>query len=176
MMSRSACRAVAAVVPVACAAALVLALAASPAEAGKREKAREAIRKAEAEFSQAVQAKDRDRFLSFLAEDSTFYGRSNLRTGPDGILEAWAALFEPDAQVELIWKPLKVEAASSGDLGYSIGEYEQRTVDPEGNKISQYGHYVTVWRKAGGAWKAVVDIGTTPGSERLPQPGGSEER
>lgn len=175
-MSRTACRGIAAVLSGACMAALVLALAASPAEAGKREKAREAIRQAEIEFSQAVQAKDRDRFLSFLAEDTTFYGRTDLRAGPDAILEVWAPLFEPDAKAELIWKPLKVEAAKSGDLGYSIGEYEQRTVDAAGNKSSQYGHYVTIWRKVGGAWKAALDIGTTPGPERLPQPGGSEDQ
>ncbi len=175
-MSRTACRGAAAVLSVAGAAALALALAASPAEAGKRKKAQEAIRQADVEFFQAVQAKDRDRFLGFLAEDATFYGRSDLREGPEGVLEAWALLFEPDAQVELIWKPLKVEAAKSGDLGYSIGEYEQRTVDPQGNRNSQYGHYVTIWRKVDGAWKAAVDIGTTPGPGRLPPPGGSEDR
>jgi ketosteroid isomerase-like protein len=176
MIPRTACRGIAAVLSGACAAALVLALAASPAEAGKREKALEAIRLAEIEFARAVQSKDRDRFLSFLAEEATFYGRTDLRTGPEGILEAWSVLFDPDAEVALTWKPLVVEASKSGDLGYAVGEYEQTTVDANGNKSLLYGHYVTIWRKVDGAWKAVLDIGTTPASERLPQPGGSEER
>ena len=30
-----------------------------------------------------------------------------------------------------------------------------------GSKVRLTGHYMTVWRKDGGAWKVIADMGTT---------------
>ena len=48
--------------------------------------------------------------------------------------------------------------ARSGDLAYDNGSYALTMSDPEGNPVTQKGHYVDVWRKnAAGGWKVAVD-------------------
>jgi ketosteroid isomerase-like protein len=53
------------------------------------------------------------------------------------------------------WKPIDVEVAKSGDLGYSWGDWK----DSEKDTIL-YGNYFTVWkRQADGTWKVALDCG-----------------
>jgi ketosteroid isomerase-like protein len=53
-----------------------------------------------------------------------------------------------------------VDAAKSGDLGYSQGAYTMTFTDPKTKKVRTVnGKYVTVFQKpADGGWKAVADI------------------
>ncbi|MFZ1799267.1 MAG: hypothetical protein WAU24_05330 [Chitinophagaceae bacterium] len=53
------------------------------------------------------------------------------------------------------WYPTRAEAASSGDLGYTFGNWTLQTED-----TIMYGNYCTVWKKQpGGKWKFVFDGG-----------------
>jgi ketosteroid isomerase-like protein len=55
----------------------------------------------------------------------------------------------------LTWTPFKAEAAKSGDLGYTIGNWKFVTTDS-----TYYGNYYTVWKKQNdGSWKFVLDGG-----------------
>ncbi len=59
------------------------------------------------------------------------------------------------------WKPIRAEAAKSGELGYSFGNWKYETQD-----TTYYGNYYTVWRKqADGSWKWILD-----GGNPTPQP------
>ena len=42
----------------------------------------------------------------------------------------------------LSWEPYKAEAAGSGDLGYSLGNWKMVTED-----TTYYGNYYTIWKK-----------------------------
>jgi ketosteroid isomerase-like protein len=76
-------------------------------------------------------------------------------------------LFLPDAASTLTWKPREVEVSASGDLGFTIGDFEVRTRDAKGGSRSARGSYVTVWKRGpDGTWRAVVDIGTRPEESR----------
>ena len=56
---------------------------------------------------------------------------------------------------ELTWEPFKAEAAKSGDMGYSLGNWKLVTKD-----TTMFGNYYTIWkRQANGKWKFVVDGG-----------------
>ncbi len=59
----------------------------------------------------------------------------------------------------LEWKPWKAEAAASGDLGYTLGNWRLTTKDSLGNDQMSYGNYFTIWKKINGEWKYVVDGG-----------------
>jgi ketosteroid isomerase-like protein len=60
------------------------------------------------------------------------------------------------------WEVTKVEAARSGDFGYTSGVYDQTMNDAKGKPVTDRGKYVTIWKKqADGNWKAVVDISNT---------------
>jgi ketosteroid isomerase-like protein len=58
----------------------------------------------------------------------------------------------------LTWKPLKIDAAASGDLGYAYGSYELRTKTSD-EKPAEHGYYARVWKRArGGPWRVVLNV------------------
>ncbi len=124
--------------------------------------AREAIRKADIEFCEAVAARDRARFAALVAEDARFFP-GGVPTGTrDEVLKQWEPLFAGDGP-RLSWKPVYVEASASGDLGFSTGRYERQGKGADGAPQTGTGWYVTIWRKGSdGRWRAAVDIGTPP--------------
>jgi ketosteroid isomerase-like protein len=67
----------------------------------------------------------------------------------------------PDLPTVLIWRPLFAEISDAADMGYTSGPYEVYK-DRKSKKGSDYGHYVTIWKKqSGGDWKAILDIGVS---------------
>ncbi len=60
----------------------------------------------------------------------------------------------------LTWQPLKVDAALSGEMGYSFGQWMLTKRDSAGRPSVQHGVYVTVWkRQRNGQWQFVLDGG-----------------
>lgn len=139
-----------------------------------REVERESLRRADNAFCEAVRTKDLDRFRSMIDEQATFFGERRSR-GREAVVEAWKPLFLPDSASSLSWQPTEAEVSASGDLGFTIGDFEVRTRDAKGGLRSARGSYVTVWKKGpDGTWRAVVDIGTRPEESRetgTPGPG-----
>jgi len=72
------------------------------------------IMKADADFAQAVAGKDRARFLSFLAEVTTFNGGSPSELhGRDAVMKEWNDFFTPDGPT-LSWTPARGEVVGAG--------------------------------------------------------------
>lgn len=102
----------------------------------------------------------RDGFLKYFAEDSILFvpapapAVEDLRKQPPAP-QPLPALLE--------WEPLTGEVSADGEFGYLTGP--TRTSDRTGqNRPTRHGMYFSVWRKAGGEWKVIVDGGiTTPG-------------
>ena len=118
-----------------------------------------AIREADTAWSKAAGAKQIDAVLSYYAEDaSAFAPNTPIATGKEAIRKTWTQMFAAPG-FSISWQPVKVEAARSGDLGYSHGTYEVAMNDSKGNPVKDRGKYVVVWKQqAGGGWKAVADI------------------
>lgn len=58
---------------------------------------------------------------------------------------------------DISWKPFKAEAAASGEMGYSLGNWKYTSTD-----TTEFGYYYTIWKKqADGKWKWTVDGGNT---------------
>ena len=63
---------------------------------------------------------------------------------------------KPDTK-EISWEPYKAEAARSGDLGYTLGNWKLVSKD-----TTMYGNYYTIWKKQpDGKWKFTVDGGNS---------------
>jgi len=95
----------------------------------------------------------REAFLEYLAD-----GAVVLR--PHAIdAREWYLEGQPiDGYLE--WFPMWADVAADGTLGYTTGPWDFQRRDPLA--ASSYGHYVAVWKKqADGAWRVVVDLGTT---------------
>jgi len=72
--------------------------------------------------------------------------------GKHNLEKYWAN--KPDTK-DISWQPYKAEAANSGELGYTIGNWKYATKD-----TVMYGYYYTIWKKQpDGKWKFTVDGG-----------------
>jgi ketosteroid isomerase-like protein len=69
-----------------------------------------------------------------------------------------------DGTSAISWSPVTSSAASSGDLGYTIGNWKYVTPD-----TTMYGLYYTIWKKQpDGKWKWAVDGGNNmPGEFKM---------
>ena len=114
---------------------------------------------ADAEWAKV--AKDPDKFVSYFAPDGTFGmgGRPELK-GPAAIKAAIGQLSQAPG-FNLTWKATRADVAASGDLGYTTGTYEMTMNNPAGSPAVDKGKYQTVWKKIDGAWKVVVDAGSS---------------
>ena len=120
------------------------------------------IMKADADFAQAVAGKDRARFLSVLADVTTFNGGSPSELhGRDAVMKEWNDFFTADGPT-LSWTPARGEVVGAGDLGYTTGRSLFRGKGPDGQLVERRGEYLTVWRKQkDGSWKVIFDTGST---------------
>jgi hypothetical protein len=70
-------------------------------------------------------------------------------------------IMEKKEITSLTWEPVEAEASSSGDLGFSWGNWKYVTPD-----TTYYGNYFSAWKKTkSGAWALVLD-----GGNDTPQP------
>lgn len=146
--------------------ALMLALSRPVAAANVANEAREAIRKADVAFCDAIRARDRARFAALVAEDARFFNGGEPSGKRDEVVKDWEPFFVEDGP-RLTWAPVHVEASASGDLGYSTGRYELSGKNADGTPRTATGWYVTIWRKgADGLWRAALDIGTPPSPKK----------
>ena len=126
-----------------------------------RKAAESAIVKADREFCQALIDRNLDRFLSFVADETTFSGGAAPLRGKDAVAQGWARYFKAGGPT-VTWKPIKADVLVGGDVGYTVGTWERRTPDADGKLAITHGDYLTVWEKqTDGAWKVVFDTGSS---------------
>lgn len=89
--------------------------------------------------------------------DSNFVKLSNGHAPVIG-KAAFATSFNKDKDVKTIsWNPVNAAVATSGDLGYTWGNWKFVTDD-----TTYYGNYFTIWKKqSDGSWKVGLDGGNS---------------
>ena len=121
-----------------------------------------AIMKADADFAQSVAQRNRERFLTFLADVTTFDGGSpdELR-GPDAVLKGWSDFFDAKGPT-LAWTPTHGEVIGAGDVGFTTGTALLKGTRPDGTPVERRSEYLTIWKKQkDGSWKVIFDTGST---------------
>ena len=110
------------------------------------------LRVAEEAFARTMADRDHAAFVSFLAEEAVFFGRSSDLRGRDAVAAAWKPLFEGTA-APFSWRPEVAAVLDSGSLGLTSGP----VFAPDGKRI---GTFNSVWRRSpDGSWKIVFDRG-----------------
>jgi ketosteroid isomerase-like protein len=111
----------------------------------------------EADFAADVAKRGHEAFITHFADDGVevvdgggFDTIDAMRKQP-----AWAE------DTTLTWTPIKAEMATSGDLGYTYGNYVFTAKNREGKLVTSYGKYTSIWKKKDGQWKVVVDMGNS---------------
>jgi ketosteroid isomerase-like protein len=132
------------------------------AQGGDLQAAAAQIVKADTDFARSVADKNRERFLSLIAEAAIFSGgTANELHGRDAVMKDWAPFFAPDGPT-LTWAPTTGEVIGAGDLGYTTGRSVFSTKEADGKSTERRGQYITIWKKqADGSWKVIYDTGST---------------
>jgi uncharacterized protein (TIGR02246 family) len=129
------------------------------ASAGSRTDVPSQIRRLDAEWARAAQARDIDRVLSFWANDAiVFPPGSPPVVGKAAIREFVMRSFQTPG-FSISWKMGNVAVSRSGDLAYATGTNRLTFNGSDGKQVTVDGKAVTVWRKEKeGDWKCVIDI------------------
>jgi ketosteroid isomerase-like protein len=115
------------------------------------------------EFDAATTRQGVDGWLSYFAPDGMMMpAGSDMVVGQPAIREFISKAFSTPG-FSLRWEP--VDAAVSGNLGYTYGISKVGHTDAAGKSTISYGKYVTIWRKQrDGDWKIALDMGNaSPG-------------
>lgn len=65
-----------------------------------------------------------------------------------------------DTKFKLLWKPVKAEISAAGDIGFTFGNWKLTSKTEAGIDTTEYGNYVTIWKKQkDGSFKFVLDTG-----------------
>jgi ketosteroid isomerase-like protein len=118
-----------------------------------------AIRQADIAWSKVAEAKQVDAMVAYYAGDAVVLAQNApMATTKEAVGKMMSDMFAMPG-FGLKWQATKVEAARSGDFGYSLGTYEMTLNDPKGKPMTDRGKYATVWKKQpDGTWKTVVDM------------------
>ena len=112
------------------------------------------VRERERAFAKTMADRDHAAFVSFLADETVFFGKSPLR-GKKAVADGWKAFYE-GPKAPFSWEPDAVEVLDSGGLALSSGPVH----DPDGKRV---GTFNSVWRReADGQWRIVFDKGCPP--------------
>ncbi|HET8645067.1 MAG TPA: nuclear transport factor 2 family protein [Vicinamibacteria bacterium] len=112
---------------------------------------KEEVRKTETAFARTMADRDHAAFVSFLAEETVWFGRSVLR-GKDAVARAWKPYYE-GRQAPFSWRPETVEVLDSGTLALTSGP----VFDPAGKQTATF---TSIWRReADGRWRIIFDKG-----------------
>jgi uncharacterized protein (TIGR02246 family) len=125
------------------------------------------IRTLEAAMMSAGAQKGADGYMSFYADDAVeLPNGADALQGKEAIRKTMDFLDDPNNR--LTWTPTRVDVARSGDLAYSYGTFEFRSIDKSGKSTVEHGKYTTVWKKqSSGPWKVALDMGN---ASARPQP------
>jgi uncharacterized protein (TIGR02246 family) len=119
------------------------------------------IRALEASMMAAAAEKGANGYMSFYAEEAVeIPNGSPMLLGKESIAETMS--FLDDKNNRLTWAPVHVEVSGSGDLAYSFGNFEFRSIGKDGKPAIEHGKYTTIWkRQKDGHWKVVLDMGNS---------------
>jgi ketosteroid isomerase-like protein len=121
-----------------------------------------AIRAASKAWSDATQAKDLDKAMSFYADNAVQMADQGPLISDHATLRAgWQKMFSLPGP-GLSFQTSGVDVAKSGEIAYEFGAYDFAVADSSGTVNDQKGKYVVIWTKqADGTWKAAIDIDNT---------------
>jgi len=123
------------------------------------EAARAALRDADSRYSKAVVGKDRAALVASYAADAVVYPHGEATvTGLDGIGNM-ADTFWRDPAFAASFRPIAVEVAADGTMGYTLNAADLTITGPDGKPTTERLRDFHVWRRQpDGSWKLAVDI------------------
>ncbi len=139
-------------VMVALGALLIAACAGAPPHVSN-EQAKHEVEATERAFAKTMADRDHAAFMTFLADETVFFGGKGPLRGKAQVAAAWKR-FYTEPKPPFSWEPAQVEVLDSGTLALSTGPVH----DPDGKLIANFN---SIWRReATGVWRIVFDKGS----------------
>lgn len=119
----------------------------------------ETLKQMEAEFMKAAADRGSAGYMSYYSDDAVeVLNGAPIIQGKVNIAKNMG--FLDDKNNHLTWKPVGADISSSGDLGYTYGTFEFRSLGKDGKPSVERGKYTSIWKKQkDGSWKVVLDMG-----------------
>jgi ketosteroid isomerase-like protein len=130
-----------------------------PSASASAKASADTLRQLEADFMKAAAEHGSAGYLSYYADDAVEVPNGAvIIQGKANIAKTMGFLDEKDNH--LTWTPVGADISASGDLGYTYGTYEFRSIDKDGKPVVDHGKYTSIWKKQkDGGWKVVLDMG-----------------
>jgi ketosteroid isomerase-like protein len=118
-----------------------------------------AIEKLDQEWNAASMAHSADGWLGFYSDDAIVMPPNETMHSDKAAVEKSIKDMFAVPGMELKWQNKKVEVSKSGDMAYSLGNYQWKSKDAKGKDYNETGKYTEIWKKQpDGTWKCVADI------------------
>ena len=118
----------------------------------------ESLLEADREFARSTQTYGVDGWVEAFADEGFMVTQGGLIRGQEEVREAMAEFLD-NPSLQFVWEPQEAFVDSDGEIGFTIGRYEQRF--GEGNEaLDETGWYMTAWRREGERWVVLADIGS----------------
>ena len=120
---------------------------------------KEKIRQADIAWSKAAEMLDLEAIVSYYTDDVVvMLPNMPVVVGKEAARELNRSMLDTPGY-SAKWEPVKVEVASSGDIGYARGNYVLTINGANGVPVTDKGKYVEIWKKqADGEWKVAVEM------------------
>ncbi len=118
-----------------------------------------AVLSADAGWAKAAAAKDLDGLMSFYDTNATQWPPTGAAiVGKEALRQLFDHVFA-DPDYALSWSADKVSIAKSCDLAYTLGRWEIKSRNREGQLTTTRGTYLAVWRRSNdGRWLVLEDM------------------
>lgn len=115
------------------------------------------ITELEQQWVDAIEARDVDAVVEFYAEDGRVMPpNAEPAIGRDSVRGVWSAILELPG-LDMSFEPAIVKVAESGDIAYTIGNYQMH-YDGDQGRVLDSGKYIDLWEKVDGEWKVRADM------------------
>jgi ketosteroid isomerase-like protein len=99
-------------------------------------------------------------FATYIAPEGGVFAGTELVIGTAAVRALYGE--QQRAGGTLNWRPVFADAAPSGDLGMTVGEYVFTGRGANGSVVQRFGKYLTIWqRQPNGDWRFVIDGGNS---------------
>jgi ketosteroid isomerase-like protein len=129
------------------------------------------LRDLDAQWAKAAAAKDVEQTIAYYSDDAIVLPpNATTAATKEAIRNAWKDMLASPGFV-ITWKPIRVQLAKSGDMGWVSGTYELTMNDASGKPINDRGKYLEVWEKqTDGNWKCRADMWNSDLAASAPAP------
>ncbi|MCP4610683.1 MAG: nuclear transport factor 2 family protein [Planctomycetes bacterium] len=111
------------------------------------------------EFCQETSKRGVDGWVSYFAENGAMsIGDHPPITGHAAIRKVMGPAFNTPG-FSLRWKPKDAGILIPNKLGYTTGRYTRKSINKDGDIVTQEGTYITIWKKQKEDWKVLFDTG-----------------